>query len=165
MTDLRQMQEALRGMVHRVREASDGIVMSSGEIATGSMDLSARTERGVGQLQQGASIQGVPRVQGDAHAGRQGFNLQLRLPGHAAQGATQLVGDVQHLVQARTRADQGELLAAPAEQQVRLARGGGHGLGHGPQHLVALEVAVFVVDRLEEVQVDETQPQLSLIHI
>ena len=45
MTDLRQMQEALRGMVHRVREASDGIVMSSGEIATGSMDLSARTER------------------------------------------------------------------------------------------------------------------------
>ena len=55
MTDLRQMQEALRGMVHRVREASDGIVMSSGEIATGSMDLSARTERAAASLQQSAA--------------------------------------------------------------------------------------------------------------
>ena len=55
MGDLRQMQEALRGMVHRVRQSSDEIVNASGEIATGAMDLSSRTESAAASLQESAA--------------------------------------------------------------------------------------------------------------
>ncbi len=55
MLELRNMQEALRGMVLRVRQSSDQIVHSSSEIATGAMDLSARTEQAAANLEESAA--------------------------------------------------------------------------------------------------------------
>ncbi len=52
---MRQMQLAVCGMVQRVSVASDEIVHSSGEIASGAMDLSGRTERAAASLQQSAA--------------------------------------------------------------------------------------------------------------
>jgi methyl-accepting chemotaxis protein len=55
MIELRSMQESLRGMVLRVRTSSDVIVGSSGEIAAGAQDLSARTERTAANLEESAA--------------------------------------------------------------------------------------------------------------
>jgi hypothetical protein len=55
-----------------------------------------------------------------------------------------------HLFQVGTGADQRKLFATPAEEQVRTAHRGRHGLRHGAQHFIALEVTVLVVDGLEE---------------
>jgi methyl-accepting chemotaxis protein len=52
MLELRAMQDSLRGMVLRVRRSSDEIVHSSSEIASGAMDLSARTEQAAANLEQ-----------------------------------------------------------------------------------------------------------------
>jgi len=49
------MQDSLRHMVMSVRATSDGIVHSSGDIAFGAMDLSARTEKTAANLQQTAA--------------------------------------------------------------------------------------------------------------
>ena len=49
------MQDALRGMVAQVREATDSITTASAEIASGNHDLSARTEQAASNLQQTAS--------------------------------------------------------------------------------------------------------------
>ncbi len=55
MIELRLMQDSLRGMVIRVRDASDEIVRSSGEIAGGATDLSDRTEQAAANLAQSAA--------------------------------------------------------------------------------------------------------------
>ncbi|MDI1258955.1 methyl-accepting chemotaxis protein [Aquabacterium sp.] len=55
MLDLRATQESLRSMVLKVRLASQGIVHSSGEIAGGAMDLSARTEQAAASLEETAA--------------------------------------------------------------------------------------------------------------
>ena len=55
MQDLRAMQEAIRNLVLRVRTSSDTIVHTSGEIANGALDLSARTEQAAANLEQSAA--------------------------------------------------------------------------------------------------------------
>ena len=55
MQDLRAMQEAIRSLVLRVRTSSDTIVHTSGEIANGALDLSARTEQAAANLEQSAA--------------------------------------------------------------------------------------------------------------
>ncbi|WP_025916874.1 methyl-accepting chemotaxis protein [Herminiimonas sp. CN] len=55
MVDLRNMQDALRGMVLRVRRSSDEIVHSSSEIASGAIDLSVRTEQAASNLEESAA--------------------------------------------------------------------------------------------------------------
>ena len=55
MISLREMQDALRGIVRDVRGASDEIVHSSTEIAEGAMDLSARTEKTAANLEETAA--------------------------------------------------------------------------------------------------------------
>jgi len=55
MTELSLMQESLRQMVLRVRRSGDEIVHSSGEIASGAMDLSRRTEQAATSLEQSAA--------------------------------------------------------------------------------------------------------------
>jgi methyl-accepting chemotaxis protein len=51
MLDLRQMQDAMRGVVHSIRRTSDDLVRSSVEIAAASKDLSARTEQAAANLE------------------------------------------------------------------------------------------------------------------
>ena len=55
MLDLRAMQDSLRGMVRRVRECSDEIVQSSGEIASDAADLAARTGQAAGNLERSSA--------------------------------------------------------------------------------------------------------------
>jgi methyl-accepting chemotaxis protein len=55
MLDLRTMQESLRSMVLRVRQAGDEIVNSSSDIASGAMDLSSRTEQTAANLEETAA--------------------------------------------------------------------------------------------------------------
>ena len=55
MHDLARMQDSLRQMVLRVRRTSELIVHSSDEIASGAMDLSARTEQTAANLEESAA--------------------------------------------------------------------------------------------------------------
>jgi methyl-accepting chemotaxis protein len=55
MVSLAEMQAALREIVSQVRWASDSLVHSSAEIASGAMDLSSRTEEASANLQSSAS--------------------------------------------------------------------------------------------------------------
>ncbi len=55
MLSLKQMQNSLHGIVDRVRESSASLVKASGEIASASMDLSARTEQSAANLQETAA--------------------------------------------------------------------------------------------------------------
>ena len=55
MLDLRAMQQSLRGVVGRMLAASEEIVVSSGEVAQGAMDLSARSEQAAANLEQSAA--------------------------------------------------------------------------------------------------------------
>jgi methyl-accepting chemotaxis protein len=55
MIELRNMQDALRSMVLRVRGSSDTIVSSSSEIARAADDLSSRTEQTAANLEQTAA--------------------------------------------------------------------------------------------------------------
>jgi methyl-accepting chemotaxis protein len=58
LTSLAHMQTALQAMVGQVRISSDTIHTASGEIASGNMDLSNRTEQTAANLQQAASSMG-----------------------------------------------------------------------------------------------------------
>ncbi len=55
MGELRRTQQNLQGMVAQVRASSDSINNASTEIASGNLDLSARTETAASNLQQTAS--------------------------------------------------------------------------------------------------------------
>lgn len=55
MLELRRMQDSLRAMVGQVRNSSEEIVHSAQEIASGSLDLSRRTEHTAANLQESAS--------------------------------------------------------------------------------------------------------------
>ncbi len=51
---LRQMRDATQHLVAQVRQAADGIVVASGEIAAGASDLNGRTEQSASHLQRTA---------------------------------------------------------------------------------------------------------------
>jgi len=55
MHTLVEMQQSLRRIVSQVRGASDNIVVSSTQISSGALDLSARTERSAANLEQSAA--------------------------------------------------------------------------------------------------------------
>ncbi|MFG6463255.1 methyl-accepting chemotaxis protein [Roseateles sp. DXS20W] len=55
LQSLAEMQTSLRGTVRDVREAADAIILSSQEVAAGSMDLSQRTEQAAANLEETAS--------------------------------------------------------------------------------------------------------------
>ena len=55
LRSLAEMQTSLRGTVRDVRHAADAIILSSQEVAAGSMDLSQRTEQAAANLEETAS--------------------------------------------------------------------------------------------------------------
>lgn len=55
MVELHKMQDALRGMVWRVRRSGEEIVHTATEIASGAMDLSRRTEAAAASLEESAA--------------------------------------------------------------------------------------------------------------
>ncbi|MBN8488421.1 MAG: HAMP domain-containing protein [Burkholderiales bacterium] len=77
MQTLSSMQEALRAIVSQVRDSADSIRIASTEVASGNLDLSQRTERAAGDLQQTAShMQQLTRiVQSGSDSARQASEL------------------------------------------------------------------------------------------
>ncbi len=86
MRSLSEMQGSLHRIVSQVRESADSIRVASTEVASGNLDLSQRTERAAGDLQQTAShMQELTRmVQTGSEAARQASDLT----GNASQVAS-----------------------------------------------------------------------------
>src|SRR5262245_46381524 len=74
-----------------------------------------------------------------------------------ADGVDQAAGEGDGVVGGRVEAQHEELVAAQAADGVRLAHGRGQTVGHRDERLVALQVAVGVVQLLEPVEVDGQQ--------
>jgi methyl-accepting chemotaxis protein len=87
MCDMRDMQDALRGMVARVGEASGAMVHASTEIAAGAMDLSSRTERAAANLEQSAAA--MEQMAGTASRMAAGIDQALASAQQNAQSASQ----------------------------------------------------------------------------
>ena len=86
MLELRRMQASMVGMVERVRRASDTIVGSSGEIASGATDLSARTETAAASLQRSASS--MVQISATVQQGSASTEEAASVARHNAQAAT-----------------------------------------------------------------------------
>ncbi len=91
MGELRRTQQNLQGMVAQVRTSSDSIHNASTEIASGNVDLSARTETAASNLQQTASSmeQLTGTVRQSADSARQANQLA-----HSAAEVAQRGGSV-----------------------------------------------------------------------
>jgi len=85
---LQHMSDQLEGIVTRVRQGTDTIVMASGEIARGNQDLSSRTESQASALEQtAASMEELSStVQQNADNARQANQLAQQASAVAAQG-------------------------------------------------------------------------------
>jgi methyl-accepting chemotaxis protein len=91
MAELNHMQDSLRRLVGQVRDSTQSIGTASSEIASGNLDLSARTEQSASSLQQTAASleQLTGTVRQTAEAARHADQLAS-----AAQGAAQQGGEV-----------------------------------------------------------------------
>jgi len=87
---MERMRQGLIELVTDVRQASDGIATGSGQIASGNMDLSVRTEQQAGNLQQTASAmeQFSGTVQQTADAAQEAARLAEQASGAATSGAS-----------------------------------------------------------------------------
>jgi methyl-accepting chemotaxis protein len=88
MAALKAMNGNLSDIVSRVRSGTDTIAHASGEIASGNMDLSARTEQQAGSLEETASAmeQLTAAVRQNAEHARQADSLALAASQVAAEG-------------------------------------------------------------------------------
>ncbi|MBV8471631.1 MAG: cache domain-containing protein [Burkholderiaceae bacterium] len=84
------MQGRLTELVHGIRQATESITLASSEVATGSQDLSARTEKAASDLQQtSTSMQELTRqVAQSAQAAQQTHALADTAASQARTGAT-----------------------------------------------------------------------------
>ncbi|MDP3843895.1 MAG: methyl-accepting chemotaxis protein [Oxalobacteraceae bacterium] len=85
---LRDMNAALHQIIGNVRHSTDTIALASGEIASGNLDLSARTEEQAGSLQQTAASmeQLTSTVRQNADNARQANQLAVSASGVAVKG-------------------------------------------------------------------------------
>ncbi len=90
LRSLEHMRSALSALVGEVRQASDSIALSSGEVASGNADLSQRTEQTASNLQQTASAieQLTGTVQQSAGAASQADQLATSAASVAQRGGT-----------------------------------------------------------------------------
>ncbi|MBY0572145.1 MAG: HAMP domain-containing protein, partial [Undibacterium sp.] len=95
LTGLENMRQNLIQTVMVVRQGSASIAVSAGEIATGNMDLSSRTENQAASLEETASSMEelTSTVQQNADNARQANTLALAASGVASKGG-QVVGNV-----------------------------------------------------------------------
>lgn len=87
---LKAMNDSLLNIVGKVRNGTDTITTASGEIATGNMDLSSRTERQAGALEETASAmeQLTSTVRQNADNARQANQLAMSASEVAVQGGS-----------------------------------------------------------------------------
>jgi methyl-accepting chemotaxis protein len=90
LRSLEHMRHALAALVGQVRQASDSIGVSSGEVATGNADLSQRTEEASSSLQQTASSieQLTGAVRQSAESAAQANQLATSAAGVARRGGS-----------------------------------------------------------------------------
>jgi len=105
---LQEMQDALVGVVSRVRQGSEGVASASTQIAQGNHDLSSRTESQASALQQtAASMEQLnSNVRQNADNARQANQLAQSASGVAAQGGVvvqQVVDTMQGIDEASRR--------------------------------------------------------------
>ncbi|KAF1036530.1 MAG: Methyl-accepting chemotaxis protein III [Herbaspirillum frisingense] len=97
MSALKEMNDNLAGMVGQVRRGTDTIAVASGEIKSGNMDLSARTERQASSLEETASAMEelTSTVKQNADNARQARRMAESASDFAAKGG-EVVGRVVH---------------------------------------------------------------------
>ncbi|MFS2113548.1 methyl-accepting chemotaxis protein [Herbaspirillum frisingense] len=90
MAALKLMNENLRNIVGRVHQGSNTIHHAAGEIASGNLDLSARTEQQAGSLEETASAMEelTTTVRQNANNARQATQLASTASGIAVQGGS-----------------------------------------------------------------------------
>ena len=95
MGGLQRMQTALTGLVSGVRQSAGSIATATDEIASGSQDLSDRTERQASALEQTASssVSLGEQVRQNADSARQANQLAVNASSVARQGG-EVVGEV-----------------------------------------------------------------------
>jgi methyl-accepting chemotaxis protein len=171
---LRQMRDAMQHLVAHVRQAADGIVVASGEIASGAHDLSGRTEQSATHLQKTATA--MTEISTGVHHNESAMTRaadiakgNVQAAQHSGQVVQELVTRMQHIDGSATRindiigtiegiAFQTNILALNAA--VEAARAGEHGRGFA---VVAAEVRALAKrssDAAREIKVlisDSTQ--------
>lgn len=87
---LKTMNDNLQNIVGKVRNGTDSITMASGEIASGNMDLSSRTEQQAGSLEETASAMEelTSTVKQNADNARQASQLAASASEVAVQGGS-----------------------------------------------------------------------------
>jgi len=95
MVTLSQMQASLRHIVTEVRQASDSIGTASAQIASGALDLSARTEKSASHLQQTASaMEQITATVNNNEAAVQEVTRLARSNAEVAERGSRIVGEV-----------------------------------------------------------------------
>ncbi|MBV7538375.1 MCP four helix bundle domain-containing protein [Duganella sp. sic0402] len=96
---LRAMNEGLLGIVAKVRGGSDLISTASGEIATGNLDLSSRTEQQASALEETASSleELTSTVKQSADSANHASEMAARAASAAAQGGQEVQNVVAHM--------------------------------------------------------------------
>ncbi|CAM2138214.1 hypothetical protein PT2222_100175 [Paraburkholderia tropica] len=120
-------------------------------------------ERGVGLVDHDLVVARAGPRCGGAHARRDRHDHALHVHGRVADRVADLLGYVQRVVERRARQQQREFLAAEAAEHVLLAHHVGHALRHRAQHRVAGDVAEFVVDLLEVVEIEQQHREVAAI--
>ncbi|MCP1573993.1 chemotaxis protein [Herbaspirillum rubrisubalbicans] len=97
LSSLKVMNENLHRIVTQVRQGTDTIATASGQIATGNLDLSSRTEQQAGALEETASAMEelTSTVKQNADNARQANTLAANASQVAIQGGS-VVGEVVH---------------------------------------------------------------------
>lgn len=92
---IKAMRDSIAGIVGQVRVGTDSIVTASGEIASGNLDLSSRTEEQAGSLEETASSMEelTSTVRQNADNAQQANQLAIAASALAAEGG-QVVGQV-----------------------------------------------------------------------
>ncbi len=98
MHELGATQAALRHLVGQVRQLADGILTASAEVATGSLDLSSRTEQAASHLQETAAS--MAQISGSVQQGVASASEAKRLAGSASEVAQRGGSAVQDVVRA-----------------------------------------------------------------
>jgi methyl-accepting chemotaxis protein len=85
---MRQMKDHLASSVHEIRRSTDTIALASGEIASGNLDLSSRTERQASSLEETASSMEelTSTVNHNGNHARQAHQLALAAASVAQRG-------------------------------------------------------------------------------
>ncbi len=108
LSDIATMRASMAGIVRRVREGSEAVALTSGEVATGNHDLSARTERQASALEETAASMEelsstVQQNAGNAQNAHRLAQSASQIAGHSGVAVGQVVQTMQGIQAASRR--------------------------------------------------------------